>query len=238
MTHDPDLGARAQSLDGCYHELSADLPLTVCRELPSRMENRNPSQDELLVRQCLSGSEVAWQEFYSRFIRLMRSVVKKSFVVSREDVEDLTQSAFISLATALSNYDYRQSLPRFVCVVTERVVIDEYRKRRAARRGAEAETSPLDEAGRDVADGFKSNLDLPDEQMERAEVAAHLRNALSELDPGCRELLTLRYYRDLSFKEIAEILGASENTLTVQTRRCLEKLRTGFRGAQRKGLKH
>jgi RNA polymerase sigma factor (sigma-70 family) len=199
------------------------------------MEKCSRSQDEALVRSCLNGSEAAWQEFYSRFIGLMRSVVKKRYILCKEDVEDITQSAFVSLATALNNFDYEQSLPRFVCVITERVAIDEYRKRSAARRNSEDETTHGTKGGRDVALQIESGFDLPDEQMERAEMASRLRAALKELDTSCRELLTLRYLNDLSYKEIAEIVGAGENTLTVQTRRCLEKLRIKFREAERKG---
>ena len=131
------------------------------------MEKCSRSQDGLLVRECLAGSEAAWQEFYSRFIGLMRSVVKKRYILCKEDVEDITQSAFISLATALNNFDYEQSLPRFVCVITERVAIDEYRKRSAARRNLEAETSQETKGARDVASQIGCDLDLPDEQMER-----------------------------------------------------------------------
>ena len=199
------------------------------------MQKRSRSQDEALVRECLAGSEAAWQEFYSRFIGLMRSVVNKRYIVCKEDVEDITQSAFVSLATALNNFDYDQSLPRFVCVITERVAIDEYRKRSAARRNSEAETPDGTIGSRDVEAQIGSGLDPPDEQMERAETAARLGAALKELDASCRELLTLRYLNDLSFKEIAETVGMSENTLTVRTRRCLEKLRIKFREAERKG---
>ncbi len=199
------------------------------------MEKCSRSQDGLLVRECLAGSEAAWQEFYSRFIGLMRSVVKKRYILCKEDVEDITQSAFVSLATALNNFDYEQSLPRFVCVITERVAIDEYRKRSAARRNSEAETSHETKGARDIASQIECDRDLPDEQMERAEMASYLGAALKELDTSCRELLTLRYLNDLSYKEIAELVGASENTLTVQTRRCLEKLRIKFREAERKG---
>jgi RNA polymerase sigma factor (sigma-70 family) len=201
------------------------------------MEKCSRSQDEVLVRACLSGSEVAWQEFYSRFIGLMRSVVKKRYILCKEDVEDITQSAFVSLATALNNFDYEQSLPRFVCVITERVAIDEYRKRTAARRNAEAQNGQP-EPNSDVSPEARFDIDLPDQQMERAEMASCLGVALKQLDPSCRELLTLRYLKDRSYKEIAEIHGVSENTLTVQTRRCLEKLRVKFREAERKGSRH
>jgi RNA polymerase sigma factor (sigma-70 family) len=200
------------------------------------MQKRNPGQDELLVRQCLAGSEAAWQEFYSRFIGLMRSVVKKRYILCKEDVEDITQSAFVSLSTALNNFDYEQSLPRFVCVITERVAIDEYRKRSAARRNAEAQARQP-ELDLVVSSEARSDIDSPDQQIERAEMASCLGAALKELDPSCRELLTLRYLKDLSYKEIAETFGVSENTLTVQTRRCLEKLRVKFHEAERKGLR-
>jgi len=200
------------------------------------MEKRNPSQDEALVRACLAGSEAAWQEFYSRFIGLMRSVVKKRYILCKEDVEDITQSAFVSLATALNNFDYEQSLPRFVCVITERVAIDEYRRRNAARRNAEAQAGQP-ESNMPVLSEARSDMDSPDQQIEHAEMASCLSVALNELDPSCRELLTLRYLHDLSYREIAELFGVSENTLTVQTRRCLEKLRIKFREAERKGLR-
>ncbi len=199
------------------------------------MEKCSKSHDALLVRECLAGSEAAWREFYSRFIGLMRSVVKKRYILCREDVEDITQSAFVSLATALNNFDYEQSLPRFVCVITERVAIDEYRKRRAVSRNSESETAHGTSGDRNVALQIEPDFCLPDEQMERAEMASRLGAALKQLDPSCREILTLRYLNDLSYKEIAEQVGGSENTLTVQARRCLEKLRMKFREAERKG---
>ena len=115
----------------------------------------------LLVRECLAGSEAAWQEFYSRFIGLMRSVVKKRYILCKEDVEDITQSAFVSLATALNNFDYEQSLPRFVCVITERVAIDEYRK---AERGQKECGSADRAAGSRLGCfiGNESDIDPPD----------------------------------------------------------------------------
>jgi RNA polymerase sigma-70 factor, ECF subfamily len=199
------------------------------------MDKFSRSQDEALVRACLARSEVAWQEFYSRFIGLMRAVIKKRFMPSNEDVEDITQSAFVSLATALNNFDYEQSLPRFVCVVTERVAIDEYRKRNVTIRNAtlqdgQAEFDPA------VSPESGSDIDLPDLKLERAERASCLGAAMKELDASCRELLTLRYLKDLSYKEIAEKFGMSENTVTVQARRCLEKLRIKYRDAERRGL--
>ncbi len=95
--------------------------------------------DTLLVQECLQGSQDAWNEFYTRFIGLIRNVVRKSRNLSPSDVEDITQSAFLELATALKNYVSGNSLTGFVCTVTERVLIDEFRKKRASKRDGQTE---------------------------------------------------------------------------------------------------
>ena len=83
----------------------------------------------------------------------------------------------------------------------------------------------------------ESNLETQDSQVEKAELSLHLKSAMDELDARCRELIRLRYYKELPFGEIAEMLGVSENTLTVQTRRCLDKLKAAFHGLERRGTR-
>lgn len=199
------------------------------------MEKRTQSDDRLLVQECLAGSEEAWREFYCRFIGLMKSVVKKRGLLRPEDVEDITQSAFLSLTAALRTYDPQQSLPRFVCLVTERVLIDEYRKGRAVKRGAEIDTAGNSERVTQDPLAIDADSELQDQRLEKAEQVSRLRTSLQLLDSRCRELIALRYFNELSFKEIADKLGATENTVTVQTRRCLESLRAKFTGSRERG---
>lgn len=199
------------------------------------MEKQRQSQDRLLVRECLAGKEEAWQEFYARFVGLMRSVVKKHVRRSPEDVEDVMQSAFLTLTTALRNYDFEQSLPRFVCLITERVLIDECRRATAAKRGIELDAGQLSSNGAIPAAMFDLESVLQDKQLETAQLAFRLRDAVQGLDLKCRELIELRYFRELPFNEIAAMLGEGENTVTVRTRRCLDKLRARFKERDRRG---
>ncbi len=191
--------------------------------------------DLLLVKECLIGSEKAWREFYARFIGLMRTVVRKHRKLTPEDIEDITQAAFLSLTTALHTYDSQQSLPRFVCVVTERVLIDEYRKGKAAKRDADVEAIELTDPREHTKLALAVDDDLQDAQMEKAELVSRLNSALGNLDSRCKELITLRYLEERSFKEVADILGSTENTVTVQTRRCLDSLRVKFKEPDRRG---
>jgi RNA polymerase sigma factor (sigma-70 family) len=201
------------------------------------VEIRCEDEDLLLVQECVAGSEKAWRQFYSRFIGLMRNVVRRQSGLSASDVDDITQAAFLSLTTALQGYDQTHSLTSFVCLITERVLIDEYRKMKATKRDAQTEAINHHDSVEDGSRMIASAADLPDKQVETYELASLLRNAVEQLDTGCRELLKLRYFLDLSFAEIADRLGVAENTLNVRTRRCLAKLRTAYHIYARKGIK-
>ncbi len=200
--------------------------------------DKDPSReyDDLrLVQECLTGSEKAWREFYAKFVGLMRSVVRKHRKLTAEDVEDITQAAFLSLTTALQRYDSQQSLPRFVCVVTERVLIDEYRKGQAAKRDADVEALGHTDSREHGKLSLAAEDDLQDAQMEKAELVSRLKDALRNLDRKCKELITLRYLEERPFKEVADMLGSTENTVTVQTRRCLDSLKVKFKEPSRRG---
>jgi len=199
------------------------------------MDKKGENKDHLLVQECLRGSEEAWQEFYSRFIGLMRNVVRRRLNLPAADIQDIVQAAFLELTTALRNYDSQQALHTFVCLVTERVLIDEYRKSKAAKRNADTESIEHHDSDQEGATMVRSNLTPQDEEMEKAEAASHLRMALQKLDEKCRKLITLRYYHECSFNEIAGMLDATENTVTVQTRRCLDKLRGIYGSFEFKG---
>lgn len=192
-------------------------------------------RDNTLVAQCLAGSEEAWREFYGRFVGLIRSVIRRHSSLQDEEIEDAVQASFLALTTALKNFDPTKSLARFVCLVTDRVLIDEYRKVRAAKRDGEATISADSATAEHMISEVPSNEALQDERVEKAEEAVRLKAALDAMDPRCRTLLTLRFIDDLTFKDIAQSLGQTENTVTVQTRRCLESLRERYLRLGRKG---
>jgi len=189
------------------------------------MENSTRDPDRQLVDDCLSGSESAWTEFHSRFIGLIRNVVRRQSRLSASDIDDVTQSAFLSLTTALAGYDERRSLASFVCLVAERVLIDEFRRIKAAKRDAELQAVDHHDSSKNGSIMIESKTESPETQVQKYELTVILSRALESLDTACKELLKLRFYKELSFAEIGKLLGVAENTLMVRTRRCLERLR-------------
>ncbi|MGC8660000.1 MAG: RNA polymerase sigma factor [Desulfomonilaceae bacterium] len=98
----------------------------------------------------MSGSEPAWAEFYSRFQRLVRMVVRRRLHFSPEETEDVVHEVFISLMSALKTYDSSNPLQNFVGTITERVCVDKYRFSKAAKR--DADTEPFDDQNPRIAD--------------------------------------------------------------------------------------
>ncbi len=185
-------------------------------------------QDYLLVQKCLEGSEAAWQAFYSKYVGLMRNVVRKYGILSNEDVQDIVQTSFLTLTSALRSFDPQNSLAHFVCMITERALIDDIRKSKAAKRSGETQSIDTHDGADENAVSIKSEARGQDVSLEQAQLAVKLRACLEEMDARCRELIRLRYYQELSFTEIAQLLKVNENTLNVQTRRCLGKLKEKY----------
>ncbi|MGO9571752.1 MAG: RNA polymerase sigma factor [Desulfomonilaceae bacterium] len=203
------------------------------------MGTRDLSSDGVLVKQCVSGSERAWTQFYRQHHGLIEAVVKRHTPSSSPDVrEDLAQEVYQSLVTALETYDTRlSSLRTFVSMVAARTCIDWLRgQSRMSRKGI---NEPVDHHG-DPEQGavvLQSGCDPPDEQVAKAEHSNMIRSALNRLTETCRELLKLRYYFDLTYPEIAARLGKQENTVNVQILRCQARLKTAYDDLENEGLR-
>lgn len=189
------------------------------------MAIRKANQDMELIHRCVNGSEEAWNELYNKYVSLVRSVVKRRLWFAPNDVEDLSQTVFASLIDSLGKYDGSVSLARFICVIAERACIQQYRKFTAAKRDAQTMNVESHDRTDEEAHVPKVEEDSPETLVEKSELAGMLKVSLRALDPDCRQLLKYRYYEELRFKEISVKMNASENTLTVRARRCLEALK-------------
>ena len=190
------------------------------------MGNGCTRRETLLLQQCRKGSAAAWTELYEEYSESVRRVIRKySRRWSIEDVEDITQSVFMELINAFERFDGTYRLSQLICGVAERQAREEMRLRSAAKRdapvvsiGCERECS----AAPQIAD---SNSPPPDEILEQEQLKSLLRRAMKRLGEKCRQLLEWRDFEERSIREIAEMLGEKENTVTVWRKRCVEDLK-------------
>ena len=203
---------------------------TVGKENTMWSRSAEGHQDARLVKECLRGSEQAWNEFHGRLDRLIRIVVKRQFgALPYYSEEDIVQSVYLKLVTSLHTYDAgRSSLKNFVGMVAKRACIEHLSKVVAASRSAR--TDPVDhhDGNTEGSVMVRSNLDPPDECVETAEQTYIISLALNHLKATCRELIRLRFYNDLSHAKIGEMLGKKEHAVNVQIIRCLAQLKARY----------
>ena len=133
-------------------------------------------------------------------------------VSSRELAEDLTQEAFMRIWNYLSQEKTIDNPKAFVYRITDNLIVDYYRKKKELSLDVMAEKG-FDPAG----DGAASILDYA--------AGREAREVLEQLEPIHREVLLLRYVADLPIRDIASIIGESENVVSVRIHRAIQKLK-------------
>ena len=168
-----------------------------------------------LIMDAASGDEAAWESIVSMYARRIYAMAK-SRLRDAESAEEITQSVFATLAARLregGGYEERGRFESWLFRITMNRVRDEGRRRQ--RRSAE--TVPID-ACEVVADGPGATTG------DDGRLAA-LRAALGGLDGPDREVIELRHHGQLSFAQIADLLGEPIGTVLARHHRALKKIR-------------
>ncbi|MDP2655918.1 MAG: RNA polymerase sigma factor [bacterium] len=136
-------------------------------------------------------------------------------VSSREVAEDLTQESFMRIWNHLAEGKVIDNQKAFLYKIAGNLIIDYYRKKKNVSLDA------LSENGfNPTGDDASSILDYSEGQ--------HALLLVEKLEPPYRETITLRYVNDLSISEISEVIGESENVVSVRIHRGIEKLKKLF----------
>ena len=89
----------------------------------------------MLVRRCLAGDAVAWEEIVQRHHRRIYNLCYR-FAGSAEDAQDLTQEVFIRMYRTLKSYDVeRGALVTWITSMTRNLLVDHFRKSRQDQIG-------------------------------------------------------------------------------------------------------
>lgn len=135
------------------------------------------------------------------------------FLGRPEEAEDVTQEVFLRLWRHLPELDL-QIVPAWLTTVTRNAAHDTLRRRGRAQ------------ARRSLADpGNVESGDDPHADAEEADFRHRLRHALSELDEPYRSALILREIQGMKYREIAEALELSVNTVKTHVHRGRRMLR-------------
>jgi RNA polymerase sigma-70 factor (ECF subfamily) len=163
-----------------------------------------------LVEQARAGDRAARQRLYRQHVqRVFRTV--RGMLRSDAEAEDVTQDAMLTALTSLDRYSPRSGT-RFAAWLTA-IAVNTTRRRFRRRQPELTATGELPDVA-DPAGDVAGDIDL-------ARQRAALLQALAELEPREREIVSLRYGSDLNATEIAAQMGME----AANVRKILERAR-------------
>ncbi len=175
--------------------------------------------DASLISLYLDGSEESLERLIKRHQqRIFNFIFSK--VLDRETAEDIFQDTFIKVVKTLKNGVYNEEgkfLP-WIMRIAHNLIIDHFRK---SNRIPSLETKEDFDIFQMIGDGSLNVESL----LVNDQIVADLQRLVQELPEDQKEVLQMRLYRDMSFKEIAEQTKVSINTALGRMRYAIINLR-------------
>lgn len=167
-------------------------------------------QDMALVARAQAGDVAAMTQLITEQQTYVYSIAL-SLMRRPEDAADLTQEAFLRLFQAIGSYRGETKFTTWLYRLVTNLGLD------ALRRRGRRQEATLDDETIDVPDA--DPLIDPSAILDRHETSARVRAALNELPTAYRVALTLYYFRELKYEEIAAVLNLPLNTVKAHIRR-------------------
>lgn len=182
--------------------------------------------DDALVQLYATGCNEAFNELLLRYDAYVHTYIRYS--IQDEDVaEDIFQDTFIKVMNTIrqGRYTAEGKFKSWLSRIAHNLIIDHFR--RLKTRGQEQVIEDTQTTSEEVLFALQLPADdlSAEERMIRSEHLAELSKGLEDLSPEQREVVRLRYWEELSFKEIAEQTNVSINTALGRMRYALAHLR-------------
>lgn len=176
--------------------------------------------DDELVKAYVQGSNEAFDIILKRHKDRIYTYILR--IIKNEDIaNDIFQEAFVKAIITIKQGRYTQNgkFPAWISRIAHNLIIDYYRQEKSEN----LQSSDINDS-----DIF-NRKELCEETIEDTIISRQIREdvkyLIEELPPLQKEVLNMRYYLNLSFKEIAEITGVSINTALGRMRYAIINLR-------------
>lgn len=175
--------------------------------------------DQQLIEEYLEGDAKSFEHLLDRYLSLVVNFLN-SIVGNRQSAEDLSQEVFVKVWRNIKKFHTEKNFKTWLLVIAKNTALDYLRKQKIKSW----EFDSLDDEEKGALD-LPSLEPLPDEILSRKELVVEINNLVNALNSSERTLIELYYREQMTFEEIAEILGESVNSTKSRHRRLLLKLR-------------
>lgn len=184
--------------------------------------------DQMLVNRFKSGDHSAFDEMVSRYWDRIYAMVHQ-LLRNPQDAEEVTQDAFIRAHRGLENFRGESAFSTWLYQIATNLARNRYwywwRRKRDKTISFDQPVGDNNETP--LADIFVTDAeDTPDNVTINREFVDQIAATMERLNKKHREILILRNIKNLSYEEIAVVLGISVGTVKSRIARARENLRT------------
>lgn len=175
--------------------------------------------DQQLISYYLQGNERAFEELLKRHQQKIYTSIYL-FVKDQSLAEDIFQEVFIKIIDTLrkGKYNHEGKFLQWAMRISYNMCVDYFR--RSKRRPTVSPTETFD-----IFDVLQVSEDNAEQRIIRSQTHDKVRRLVDMLPPEQREVVILRHYADMSFKEIAQLTQVSINTALGRMRYALINIR-------------
>ena len=163
------------------------------------------NEEQVWLEQARQGDKTAFGKLIEAYQRPVYNLAYR-MLNNPGEAEEAAQEAFIRAYTRLHTYDPNHKFSTWMLSITSNYCIDLIRKRRALLLSLD---EPLPPHPALMSDGQKG----PEAQMVMNEQQDMVQSLLQELPPDYRQAVVLRYWHELSYEEIAEMMDTTVSAI-------------------------
>ncbi|MBL8899345.1 MAG: sigma-70 family RNA polymerase sigma factor [Planctomycetes bacterium] len=209
-------GARRLHDPGPSREVASPRPLASPDPgAPSALSRPYATAEDVdLVRLVVAGSQPAFEELVERYQgRIFRLVCR--FVTGTAEVEDIVQDVFIKVYRRIETFTFQASFYTWLYRIAVNTASDALSKRRRSPVRSVEDPSIFSGEGPAVRSpkAPARGEGPPEENLMEEELREVTRSILATIPEKFRTVLILREYEDLSYEEMAQVLGISIGTV-------------------------
>ncbi|HTR79866.1 MAG TPA: RNA polymerase sigma-70 factor [Gemmatimonadaceae bacterium] len=182
------------------------------------VEFPHPDNDRGLFVRVRLGDDAALAALFDRYVDALCSFAF-AYAQSRDSAEEIVQDVFIWIWEHRTAIEPPRSVPSYLYTAVRNRALNQLRARATEVRFYEREAT---EGGSAVS---PRRTDAPDALAEAHDLRDAAARAVAELPLRCREVFTLARGRQLTYAEIADVLGISPKTVEIHMSRALAHLR-------------